>query len=299
MIQIILNNNNQPIQITYSIHLGGETFHWDDERIDKINNEHPAIYVTLGGHGSWHQAGDNTWYQWVLGCRKCTDKTSNAGDVLYPSTITASKNYTLIDVSDSLSTNSENHWIYWQGYWGNQWKEVIPINMDDDSYLEIHYPGPPSPPYIDYIDDDGVPGRWYMPIYWASNPNPSTYIICASTNSKVIIDDKKGLIFEQCEASVLSGCGDCSRINVVYSEKDLAFDIYSLDGKPVDLKISRFKRTGEEYYEVEFNNLRIPRRGKASLVFSPEQNPRFKIGIDRNNDGKIDRYKLPDTLMTK
>jgi molybdopterin-binding protein len=68
MIQIVLSDNNQPIQITYSIHHGGETFHWDDERIDKINNEHPAIYITLGGHGSWHKTGDNTWYQWKTLC---------------------------------------------------------------------------------------------------------------------------------------------------------------------------------------------------------------------------------------
>jgi hypothetical protein len=233
-------------------------------------------------------------------CVKCTDKTSNAGDVLYPSTITASKKYTLVDVSDSLSTNSEYHWIYWKGYWGNQLALKYGLISDEDDYAEFRISGPSSPPYIDYIDDDGVPGRWYMPIYWASNPNPSTYIICASVNSKITIKDEKGMPlegFEYCNNYELT-CGICPKAHIVYTEKDLLLDVYSLDGKEVDLMISMRKETGEEYV-VGFDGLRIPRRGKATLVFSPEQNPQFKIGIDRNNDGKIDRYKLPDTLMTK
>lgn len=34
-------------------------------------------------------------------------------------------------------------------------------------------------------------------------------------------------------------CGkECSNLKIIYSEKDLIFDVYSLDGKEVNLKIS-------------------------------------------------------------
>ncbi|MCR4321148.1 MAG: hypothetical protein NUV74_12535 [Candidatus Brocadiaceae bacterium] len=63
-------------------------------------------------------------------------------------------------------------------------------------------------------------------------------------------------------------CGGCATIKILYSEEDLVFDVYSLDGKEVDLKISRHKKTGE-VYEVEFNWLEIPKNGKATLkIFS-------------------------------
>ena len=77
------------------------------------------------------------------------------------------------------------------------------------------------------------------------------------------------------------------------------FYIYSLDGDAVNLKIARYKRTTGKVYRVEFDNLEIPKDGKATLVFSKRKNPRFKMDIDYENDGKYDSYKLPDTMMTK
>ena len=131
---------------------------------------------------------------------------------------------------------------------------------------------------------------------WAAVPQPESYTICSSDNSKVVIVNLE----ESSKGEYCSNFKDSykSFTEIIYSDEDLTFDVYSLDGKPVDLIIGRYRRAGEEYI-VEYNNLRIPRKGKASLVFSQEQNPRFKIDIDRNNDGKVDKYKLPDTLMTK
>ena len=102
-------------------------------------------------------------------------------------------------------------------------------------------------------------------------------------------------ISEHCETAWTS-CGECSDIKVVYSEKDLVFDVYSLDGKEVDVRISRRKKTGE-VYEVEFNMLEIPRKGKASFTFSPEQNPTLEIGIDHNLDGVVDSHRFPDSIV--
>ena len=83
---------------------------------------------------------------------------------------------------------------------------------------------------------------------------------------------------------------------MVYTEKDLVFDVYSLDGKEVEVRISRRKMTGE-VYEVEFNGLEIPKEGQASFTFSPEQNPHFEITLDHNLDGVIDSHRLPDSIV--
>ncbi len=102
----------------------------------------------------------------------------------------------------------------------------------------------------------GKKGRWYKPIKWWTEPNPPGYIICVSANTRIAIhgleDNTLIPISEHCK-TVLKSCGECSDIKVVYTGKDLVFDVYSLDGKEVDLKISRHKRTGE-VYEVEFKS---------------------------------------------
>jgi len=50
----------------------------------------------------------------------------------------------------------EIDWVNWKGYWGDQ------------EHIE-GFKGPPSPPYIDYINDGFFTkeGRWWKPIEWA------------------------------------------------------------------------------------------------------------------------------------
>jgi len=302
MIQIILKENDEtkmiePKMITYSIHLGGKTFLWNDSRVRKVKN-HPLVYVTLGGHGSWNKAGDNVWFQGYGACLECTDETSSIGDVLVPSTISVTsdeyKKYQLEDLSKVLT----DHWIYWQGHWGD-------INVKEGIQklkLPMTVTGPSSPPYIDYIskvkkNKKIENGRWYKPIAWAKKPKPSYYTICASVNTKVTVyefdTNIANVSVEHCLD--LNTCGNCPNITFVYSEKDLVFDVYSLDGNEVDLRISRHKRTGN-VCEAEFNGMEISKKGKASFTFSPEQNPTLEIGIDHNRDGIFDSYRLPDFL---
>jgi len=291
MIQIILNKDKKPKWITYSIHKGGKTFDWNNSGIRKVSN-HPLVYVTLGGHGSWNEAGDNVWFQRKVKvvCTECTDETSALGDVLVPSTMSiVSDKYKKYQIED-LSEVPKNHWIYWEGYWGD-----INNIIEGVEKLSLPTKGPSSPPYIDYINGKKRDkGRWYKPYTWAKKPRPSNYTICTSANSKVIGKDTDGNIINLLDNCTLTpNCGHCPSISILYSEKDLVFDVYSLDGNEVDLKISRQKRTGK-VYDVAFDSLEIPKNGKATLRFSPEQNPNLEMEIDHDQDGIFDYHVSPD-----
>ena len=298
MIQITLKKDYTPKLITYSIHKGGKTFRWNVSKVRKVK-DHPLVYVTLGGHGSWNKADNNTWFQGPGKCIKCTDKTSALGDVLVPSTMSLSsdkyKKYQLED----LSAVSENHWIYWEGYWGD-----INNTVEGIKKLSLPTKGPSSPPYVDYINkvkegERSINGRWYKPFPWAIIPRPSNYKICASANSKFTIFDLEtnepvSVIFEHCGTpDIGSKCGQCSNISIIYSKEDLGFNVYSLDGKEVDLIISRYKSTGE-VYDIEFNWLEIPKNGKATLRFSPDENPNLEMEIDHDHNGIFDYRVSPD-----
>ena len=282
MIQIILGSNEQPLLITYSYHRGGKTFLWgkDKDEIKKSNDgNHPKVYVALGGHGSWNKAGNHAWYQKLVGCLDCKDKTKK-GDVLYPpnfhedeiKTKYSKSPYKLEDMSDW----TEKDWIYWTGYWGDQ-------NAYDG------FTGPPSPVYIDYIKDDEYEGRWKEPLKWAVAPLPEEYKVCSSNNSKITVYDLNGNIMR-----LLKECSPSLPVFTINSEKDLVFDVYSLDGEEVNLKISRFKRTTGEVCEVEFNWLEIPKNGKATLRFSPDENPNLEMEIDHDHNGIFDYRVSPD-----
>ena len=299
MIQIILNSSKQSENITYGFHHSGQTFEWDNEEVKKSEDgNHPLVYVTLGGHGCWNKSGNRVWYQEMIifGCQECIDETADDGDVLYPNAISengiqASSEkypYELVNLSDI----SSGHWIYWKGYWGNQTEE----KKVSAGRVDVGISGPPSPSYIDYISKKTNYPRWKFPIKWANFPRPSSYTVCASDNSKVIPHNLKGNSVsynEYCDTDS-DKCGtQCSSIKIVYSEEDLLFDVYSLDGSEVDLKISRYKRTGE-VYDVEFDGLEIPRKGKASFTFSPEQNPNFEMEIDHDHNGIFDYRVSPD-----
>lgn len=99
---------------------------------------------------------------------------------------------------------------------------------------------------------------------------------------------------EYCDAFGVS-----TKSAIVYSRKDLIFDIYSLDGEEVSLKIAKYNRTTGKTYIVDFDNLEISKNGKAMLLFSPKKNPKSEIGIYYDHDGFLDRHRLPDYFEFK
>jgi len=235
----------------------------------------------LGGHGSWNKKGNQTWYQKLGTCLKCKDETKKS-DMLYPpnfsedeiQTTYSKYSYTIVGMSDW----TKKDWIYWKGYWGNQ-----------NGYKG--FTGPPSPPYIDYIDDDEYDGRWNEPLQWGNQPIPTHYDVCIPKNGKLIAHDVEGNIM-----SVIKKCSPFTKI--IYSEKDLLFDVYSLDGESVNLKINRYDSTTGKTHEVEFDWLEIPKNGKATLRFSPGQNPNLEMEIDHDQDGIFD-YRVSPDYVTK
>ena len=295
MIQIVLDKDQEPEKITYSFHHGGLTFQRDDNSLTKVKKigSHPHVYVTLGGHGCWHRKGSNIWYRKDK-CWKCIDKTDDNGDVLYPDKMNVSEiqssskyPYTLIDVSGSVKDDSKYRWLYWKGYWGNQaWEKGV---------IDIGRSGPRSPRYINYLDN-GYP-RWLFPKKWADAPKPSYYVVCLPENSKIVIRDLEGnlkVLSDYCNWRTSACYKKCSNTKIIYSEKDLLFDIFSLDGEEVNLKISRYKRTTGEVCDVEFDWLEIPKNGKATLRFSPDENPNLEMEIDHDQDGIFDYRVSPD-----
>ncbi len=296
MIQIVLGANDlvgrymQPLLITYSFHHSGQRRLWSDAQWD---GNHPLVYITLGGHGCWYTPGDHPWMQEIKTCVNCTDKTDNDGDVLHPATMSVSEidkieasgkkyAYAIEYMTDWTEKNKD--WIYWEGYWGKQTDKKLNNGKDRGK------DGPASPPYIDYITDDNIGGRWEEPILWSNSPEPSSYSVCGTGNIKVIAHDIEGNVFN---LNLLnSDSGDT--VGILYSEKDMVFDVYSLDGEEVTLKISRYNRDTNEVQEVEFDWLEIPKGGKATLKFSPKKNPDFEIMVDNNLDNVIDRIVMPD-----
>ncbi len=308
MIQINLDKNDKPKYIVYSIHHGGNRLEWDDKMVSKDDKkpEHPLIYVTLGGHGCWNEPGDHRWYQGKHVCfLDCVDETGN-GDSLYPNIEPFTSKKDLIYELKDISNLKENDWIYWNGYWGKQ-------------EMGLGKSGPPSPPYIDYIEEKrNSIRRWEFPFLWAFDPNPLTYFICASTNSKIIVRDKEGnnmRLYKGCKVTM--DCNSCPDYKIAYSYEDkLEFNAYSLDGKEVDLEITKYisgkepfkemypemswdrnvlvrneldleisgYKRKEEVTKVVFNKLAIPIGGKATFLFSKELNHEFKINIDKNDD---------------
>lgn len=47
-------------------------------------------------------------------------------------------------------------------------------------------------------------------------------------------------------------------------------------------------------YDIEFNWLEIPKNGKATLRFSPDENPNLEMEIDHDHNGIFDYRVSPD-----
>ena len=140
-------------------------------------------------------AGKHTWY-WGVECVKCADKTLADGDVIAPSTMSlTSKKHKKYEL-EYLRNVSDNHWIYWKGYWGNQ--------------------------------------RWENPVEWAYNPNPSGYVICTSAKGKVIGKDLGGNILIFLIVACLLKVVAIVRVSGFYIQKKTWYSMSTLGNKKSD-----------------------------------------------------------------
>jgi len=124
MMQILLDEDDQPVLATYSQHEGSESCNWSDVTTD--DNGHPIDYVGAGSHSNYFLAG--TSYPVVVGggLPVGTDQADGeGGDPVYPH---------VVDIS------SEPGWTTWPGRWGSS--ELSPGSLpshdawDPGPYLE-------------------------------------------------------------------------------------------------------------------------------------------------------------------
>lgn len=92
MIQIILDEDENPDKVGYSQHYGGAKRDWSD--VNKVDGTHPEVYVAEGGHASYFES-DTTY----------TDNHQGDGTVL--------------DTSDySINHINNEDWLDFQDDWG-------------------------------------------------------------------------------------------------------------------------------------------------------------------------------------
>jgi hypothetical protein len=123
----------QPVEVGFASHGGGERAGWDDEKLTKEGN-HPVVYAGSGSHASKY--GSGTYLAWGedntgFGC----DDTTGPSDRVPLKTIALP--HDLADATGSLA------WLAWPGRWG----ELQPA----------FYNGPEGP---------GVRERWRDPFSW-------------------------------------------------------------------------------------------------------------------------------------
>jgi len=102
---VFLDANAQPVQAIFSTHYEALKYSWFN--VETVNNTHPKVYVSNGGHGSYNRSG-NTWYKVIR------DNHEGNKEVLNPA------DYFLLDlkVKEEISTN--DNWIWFEGRWGDE-----------------------------------------------------------------------------------------------------------------------------------------------------------------------------------
>lgn len=106
MIEILLDNSENPVSAVYSQHLQGQRAVWAD--IDKVEETHPVVYVARGSHANYFRA-----YQGMLGLEN--------DDVGADGTALKSSDGTLVLLGELGVGNhpASQNWLGFGGRWGD------------------------------------------------------------------------------------------------------------------------------------------------------------------------------------
>lgn len=95
MVQIVLNENKEPIEVMYSQHISGQRASW---KLVEKEGEHIKVYVARGSHANYFR-----YYQGKIGL--ANDIVGKNGKILYPN------EYKLVVLKNES-------WLYYGGRWG-------------------------------------------------------------------------------------------------------------------------------------------------------------------------------------
>ena len=292
MIQVILDENTKsPIKITYSWHYGGSTFDWNDSRIEKVAETHPVVYVASGSHASYWSKGDHKFSQFGIPC----SFTDHADPV--KTLVPSGSGIKSLDIQEDLrdlpqafyvlSGNIDQiPWTRWGGYWGET--EIFSISGSSG----------PQGPYYQSVDKRYF--KWKNPVAYANRPISSHYSVCARSPVKLYVHDLKNNFAGRTKDGKLEVSipglyiysPDDKQMVLVTSE-DLVFKIEAVDKGEFDFGFTRYQNEVSTVTDVSYHDVQVTNKTIAT-VHVTKDNPEYKMEIDLDGDGNIDRLKIPD-----
>ena len=134
-----------PTRAVYSKHYGSEYANWDDDKLEKVDEVHPVVYISAGSHASQFSSGvfmgNNA--EAGFGC------DTTAGD------LEAVDPVVKVISSDPKEAKAEFPWINYRGHWG----EVGPKRF---------YEGPTGP---------NMKSAWKQPFTWSDGAASTSVVL--------------------------------------------------------------------------------------------------------------------------
>jgi hypothetical protein len=304
MIQLILDNNENPLKATYSWHWGGTTFDWPNDLL-LVDNDHPRVFVGDGGHASWNQGGVNFFRftsagqvvnisdQFVARGDITPEIGSASGVLLYPqlSNCTGTcETYDLLSIP-SGDRSSIDDWNSFPGLWGSP-------------SIAAGASGPRSPSKVIY---GSAPRRWTDPIAWSNDPTPAGWDATAHSPVNLSVTDSEGnrvgtLPNGEIQTDIpgtyyFSASDDGPEWATIFTDDDLTFILEGTGTGTMDFSISRFGPDRAEPIQMNFKDVPLTPTF-IGFVHSKNSAPEAVMHIDSDGDGTIDGLYLQGAFPT-
>lgn len=139
-ITIFLNGSGEPAEVAFSTHYEASRYSWANIELD--NATHAKVYISNGGHGSYYQSGNTSYFDTPLG----NINDNHMGDKEVLSYVGA--DYTLIDLQELEST--DENWIWFEGRWGDEDSASQGPHLRTDAPTANDWGLANNPPYDPY-----------------------------------------------------------------------------------------------------------------------------------------------------
>lgn len=141
MIEIPLDNSEEPISAVYSQHMQGQRAVWGD--VEKLDATHPVVYVARGSHANYFRP-----YQGKLGLEN--DDVGADGTAIKPTDV----NLVLLGELGVGNHPASQNWLEFGGRWGD-WAKL--------GDAAVGFAGPHGPGQVENSE------KWYNPASWSEN----------------------------------------------------------------------------------------------------------------------------------